>query len=152
MARKDFVITSGMRVDPAPAYKFHVEIQGIIEGWFTECSGLSMEREIFEYKEGGVNDYVHKFPGRTKYSNITLKRGLASSEELWKWYQEGLETGKVKRTNVSIILRDRSGEAIKRWNLESAYPVKWVGPDLKTDSNQVTIETLEIAHHGLTLG
>lgn len=135
------------RTDPMAAFRFGVEIQGILSGLFTECSGLNVERELVEYKEGGTNDYVHKFPGRAKYSNITLKRGVAG-DELWKWFSKGLLDGKIDRPNVSIVLFKADGSQAKRWDLRDPLPIKWSGPELKTDGNQVAIETIEFAHHG----
>jgi phage tail-like protein len=138
------------RVDPTSAFKFGVEIDGLIKGWFTECSGLRIEREVVSHEEGGVNDHVHKLPGRVKQSDITLKRGVAESE-LWAWFQEGLYDGKVKRRNVSIILYNSDRTRAKRWNLRAAYPIEWSGPDLKADNNQVAIETLKLVHQGLDM-
>ena len=94
---------SGMRFDPAPAYLFYVELAGIIVGAFSECSGLSVKRDVETVKEGGVNDYVHKLPGRMTYSNITLKRGLTISRQLWSWMKHGQYGTKVRRINFSII-------------------------------------------------
>jgi phage tail-like protein len=102
-------------------------------------------------EEGGVNDRVHLLPGRNKYSNITLKYGVMQTDELWKWYQEGLLDGKVKRINFTILLRNVKGEVVKRWSVEDAFPVKWEGPSLNVEGNQVAVDTLEIAHHGLKL-
>lgn len=137
-------------VDPTSVFKFGIEIQGVISGWFTECSGLSVKRGTITHKEGGVNDYVHKLPDRVEQSDITLKRGVAGTE-LWGWFQEGLYDGKVKRANMSIILFSNDRAKARRWNLKDAYPVEWTGPDLKTDSNQVAIETLKIVHHGIEM-
>lgn len=144
-------IVSRATEDPLLSFNFGVEIDGIFEGFFMDCSGLQSEREVVEYKEGGENSYIHKFPGQIKYSNIVLKRGITSSNKFWQWYQEGRRDGKVSRRSLSIVLFDAQGKVINRWNVENAYPVKWSGPDLKTDNNNVAIETLELIHHGLTL-
>ncbi len=136
--------------NPLLSFNFALEKEGFIEGFFMECSGLQSEREVEEYKEGGENSFIHKFPGRLKYSNIVLKRGITSSNKLWEWYEKGKEDGKVARKKVSILLLDPKGETVKRWNLEDAYPIKWSGPDLKTDSSNVAVETIELVHHGLT--
>lgn len=141
---------TGDIVNPVSDVRFAIEIGGSIVGWFTECSGLNVQREATAHQEGGVNDYVHQLPGRIKYSNITLKRGI-SDDELWKWFQEGLYDGKVKRQNVSIILFNTDRKKGKRWDLREAFPIKWTGPNLKTDSNGTAIETLEIAHHGFEI-
>ena len=140
------------RVDPFVAFKFHIEIEGIIEAGFLECSGLDVKRKVETYKEGGINNFVHQLPGQIEYSKITLKKGLAVSSKLWDWCQEGLHDGKVKRRNVSIILFDRGGQEAKRWNLEGAYPTAWTGPQLKADTSSFALETLELVHHGLTMG
>jgi len=138
------------RTDPADLiakFRFGVEIQGVVVGWFTECSELSLEREVTPYKEGGVNDYVHQLPNGVSYSAITLKRGLADNA-LWDWFQKGLYDGKVELHNVSIVLYSEDRAETKRWNLVDAYPVKWAGPELKGDSDDLAIETLEIGCGG----
>jgi len=137
------------RKDPYLNYRFRVEIDGIISGGFAECSGLQAETEYEEYREGGVNNYVHRLPKVTKYPNLTFKRGITDSEELWKWYQD-VVMGKIQRKNGSIILLDSEGNEKWRWNFKGAYPVKWTGPDLKADSNTVAFETLELTHTGIT--
>lgn len=137
--------------DPFFAAKFWIEIQGIAKAFFTECSGLSVETEVMEYAEGGLNDFVHKLPGRTKFSNITLKRGWAETDELWKWYADVI-AGKIQPKQVSIILYENKvespGQEKARWSLDRAYPVKWQGPEFRSDSNAVAVETLELAHSG----
>lgn len=137
--------------DPAQAFRFYVELQGVVAAEFLECSGLSMEREVREYAEGGVNGFVHRLPGRVRYSNITLKRGITYSRDLWDWYCRGQHDGRVKYANLSIILGNPEGRKSKQWNVIKAYPVKWTGPSLNTETMQVASETLEIAHHGLEL-
>ena len=149
---QSFVTKGASSADPFPLFKFWVEIQSIIVAEFQECSGLRLERSLEMIEEGGVNDHVHILPGRNKYSNIILKKGMTSSDNLWQWYQIGLYDAKVKRVNFSILLRDLSGSVAKRWNVISGFPVKWEGPQFSSDSNQIAIETLEIAHHGLSLG
>jgi phage tail-like protein len=140
----------GERGDPYLTSHFYVEIQGIEQASFAECSGLSVETEVFEYQEGGLNEYVHKLPGRSKVSNVTLKRGITESTELWDWYRDVVQ-GKVERKNVSIVLYDLEGEEVMRWAFIDAYPVKWSGPGFKADANAITIETLELAHRGMDL-
>ena len=154
MARltQTFVTKGASSPDPHPTFRFWVEIQSIIVADFQECNGLRLERTVEMIEEGGVNDHVQILPGRNKYSNITLKKGVTSSDALWNWYQTGLYDAKVKRVNFSILLLSSTGTTVKRWNVVSGFPVKWEGPQFATDSNQISIETLEIAHHGLTLG
>ena len=133
-----------------PSYRFLVEINSQVEAVFSECSGLSVEVEVKEYEEGGQNMYVHKFPGRLKWTNITLKKGMTDSLALWDWHKETV-AGTMNRKNLSIILMNEAQQEGRRWNVIGAYPVKWTGPDLKVDGNNVAIETLELAHNGFTL-
>jgi phage tail-like protein len=147
-----FAVKKANDPDPFPIFKFWVEIDSIIVAEFQECSGLRMERTVEMIEEGGVNDHVHILPGRNKYSNIVLKKGMVTSDALWNWYQQGLFDAKVKRVNFSILLRDVRGDVAKRWNVLQGFPVKWEGPHFTSSSNETAIETLEIAHHGLTMG
>lgn len=140
-------MTLAERVDPVAGLRFGVEIEGIVVGWFIECSGLSIEREVHPYKEGGLGAYVHQLPGRVKSADITLKRGIAD-RALWQWFRKGLYDLKVERHNVSIILYGADRTEADRWDLTDAFPLKWSGPDLKTDSNPVAVETLTIGQGG----
>ena len=146
---------TGQRVDPFPTFKYYVEVGGYItEAAFAECSGLEMTTDVFEYQEGGVSEYVHKLPGRTKVSNVTLKRGFATSNDLYQWYkdmEDALRQGKeFPYRQVTITLRSTvDQQRLTRWTLDKAFPVKWVGPAVKTDEAAVAIETLEFAHHGI---
>lgn len=149
---QSFVTKGAGDADPALAYKFWVEIKGIVEAEFRDCSGLRLERAVETVEEGGVNDRWTILPGRNKYANIILKCGVLRSDALWKWFQDGLYDGKVKRVNFSILLSGQEGEVVRRWNVKDAFPVKWEGPTLNVESSQVAVETLEIAHHGLTMG
>ncbi len=148
---KSFVTKLAGDANPIPVFKFWIEINGIVEAEFKECSGLRLERRVEEVEEGGVNDYVHILPGRNRYSNIVLKYGTVLSTSVWDWYQEGLYDGKVTRKDFSILLRGIDGQVVKTWNVVKGFPVKWEGPTLNSEASQAAIETLEIAHHGLTL-
>jgi len=136
--------------EPAGDFRLRVEIAGAWAGWFTECSGLGAERETLPVAEGGVNDHVHQLPKGVKHSRVTLKRGLAD-EQLWNWFVEGLYDLKIKRQNVTIALFSTDFSQVKKWDLAEAYPVKWTGPGLKTDGNQVAVEMLELVHNGLRM-
>src|SRR5205809_3613571 len=85
----------GVRFDASPAWKFFVEVQSVIVAEFQECSGLSMEREVMEVKEGGTNDFEWLLPGRIKYGPITLKKGITYNRELWRWFCWGMLDGQV---------------------------------------------------------
>ncbi|HSJ57007.1 MAG TPA: phage tail protein [Anaerolineae bacterium] len=145
---KSFVTKLAKAADPVPEYKFWVEIDGIVEAEFKECGGLSLERDIEEFEEGGVNDHWQILPGATRRANIVLKHGLAQSSELWNWYQAGLHDGKVGRKDFSVLLRGVDGTVVKTWNFTDGFPAKWEGPALNVEQSQVAIETLEIAMGG----
>lgn len=137
--------------DPYPSFRFRIEIDDIIHAQASEVSGLQVETETETYEEGGVNNFVYILPKRTKYQHITLKNGITDLDGMWNWYQE-VVSGDFKRKSGAIILMDTSGKDKWRWNFEKAYPVKWKGPDLKTDSNTVAFETIELAHYGIKKG
>lgn len=139
------------RLDPYINCRFHVEIEGVQEAFFRECSGLEAETEVLSYEEGGVNDHPHKLPGRTKFPNVSLKRGVTDSGALWEWYLKVVQ-GKIERKNISIVLYASEGSEVKRWSFERAYPIKWSGPGLSSEENAVAIETLELAHEGMKVG
>lgn len=137
-------------LDPAAEFRFYVEIDGLVEGAFAECSGMRAEREIITVKEGGLNDRVHKLPGRTSYGEITLRKGVMFSMELWEWYHEGLKDGKVKKRDLTIIHYSSYLNAPARWyDVENAYPVSWEASSLRTDSNQVAIESVTLTFEKL---
>ncbi len=138
----------GKQKDPFPAYAFFVEIDGIAQAAFTECSGLEIQVETMEYKEGGLNSFTHKLPGHVKYTDLVLRHGTAGSDDLWKWYQDVCQ-GKIERKSVSVVLFNTAGEEVRRWNFGDAYPIKWKGPSFKAGSKEAAIDTLVIAHRGL---
>jgi phage tail-like protein len=137
--------------DPALSYKFTVEMDGIAEATFTECEGLKLEREVIEYKEGGTNNFIYKFPGRIKQENIRLRRGVVYSSAFWDWFTYGIRSGKTDRRNLSILVGDPSNKIVQRWDVISAWPVRYEGPELKADSIQAALELIELAHHGIIL-
>lgn len=134
--------------DVTGVFRFMVEIDGLLVGGFTHVSGLEAETEDEEYVEGGLNEYVHHFPVRTRYPKLVLKKGFTSSNELWDWHEQVM-SGKACRKSGSIILLDGKGHELCRWNFYDAYPVKWIGPDLDSVSSRIAIETLEIVHNGI---
>ncbi len=145
------------RVDPYKNYNFKIDCDGIIRGACKECSGLDSTTESIDYREGGENTTIHKLPGKTTFSEVTLKRGITDSDDLWEWRKmvvDGNE-GKGKKTmrrNVSIFLLNDKGEEILRWNLTDAWPSKWEGPSLDATANDVAFETLTLTHEGISRG
>lgn len=137
------------REDPLVGFHFGIEIQGVVSGYFTECSGLGSEQEIIEHKvitESG-QEVVMKLPGRLKWENITLKRGITSTMDIWNWRKQ-VEDGDVDaaRHNGSVVMYDQHLAPVARWNFENAWPVKVSGPQPKADSNEIGVEELTIAH------
>lgn len=138
------------RVDPYATFNFVVEIDNLEVGGFSEVSGLQVEIQTHDYREGGVNDFVHKLPGPAHYpSNLVLKRGLIDAQTLWQWQRDVIQ-GRIERKNGAIVLLDNQREERWRWNFVNAYPVKWTGPTLNASGNNVAIETLELTHGGIT--
>ena len=140
---------TGQRVDPYGNFNFLVEIDGITRAAFHEVSGFDSTIDVVEHREGGENTTVRKLPGMTKHSNIVLKWGLADDADLYNWHRDAVN-GKVQRRNGSIVLLDRQGQERMRWNFVNAWPSKWDGPDFNAEGNDIAIETLELAHEGVT--
>lgn len=137
--------------DPLVSFNFAIEVSGIISGYFTEASGLGSEHEVIEHKimgEGG-QEIVKKIPGRLKWGDITLKRGITSNLDIWEW-RKMVTDGKVEsaRRNGSIMMYDQEGTEIARWNFERGWPSKVSGPSVNTTSNEVGVEEMVITHEG----
>lgn len=115
---------------------------------FSEVQGLDAQTEVEEYREGGLNSYVHRLPKGTRYGTIVLRRGMSSSPELWSWYDQ-TANGVISRKNGSIILLKPNGGELCRWNFFGAFPVRWTGPSLNAASSDVAIESIELAHNGI---
>lgn len=137
------------RVDPYKDYRFHVDIDGIVSSRFLECSGLGSEVAVIEYREGGEpTTAVHKLPGRASYSDITLKRGICESRDLYDWHRAILQ-GQMQRRNGVIRLLDDEGNDVVRWVFREAWPRKWEGPELNALGNEVAIETFVLTCESL---
>lgn len=124
-------------------FNFKVEIEGVTQGAFRNVEGLDSETEIVEYQDG--DDLVlRKRPGRTKFSNVSLKRGYVNSDDLWQWRKKVVE-GKVERKSGSVILCGDDGEEIMRYNFFEAWPCKWKGFSLDGKGTDVNVEEIELA-------
>jgi phage tail-like protein len=122
-------------------------INGATAG-FSEVSGLESKLDIEEFKEGGRNDAILKFPTRGNPSPLTLKRGIARTDELWRWHEDFLD-GRGHRKDGIVTLLDERREPVRAWTFRRGLPAKWTGPSLKASANEVAIESLEIVHEGL---
>jgi phage tail-like protein len=118
-------------------------------GGFSECSGLEMQMTPDEFKEGGNNGFVHKFPTRVTWSNIVLKKGIGASAALWDWHY-GFAVGRGRRRDgVIMLLTDFEQTPNNIWQFRRGLPVKYTGPAMNAAQSAVAIESIEIAHEGL---
>ena len=136
---------------PIPKFHFQVEWGGTKIG-FTEVSGLDVSTDIIEYREGSSPEYHKiKMPGMQKFSNITLKRGTFKGDnDFYNWYNT-IALNTIERRNLVISLLNEKHEPVVVWKVKNAFPVKVQSTDLKADGNEVAIESMEIAHEGLTM-
>ncbi|MDN3514406.1 MAG: phage tail protein [Candidatus Brocadia sp.] len=118
---------------------------------FQTVSGLTVEYDMEEYKEGGENRFVHKLPVRTKYADLVLKRGMLTDSEVIRWFLKAFRDREFKPTEVSIILMNEKSEPLRTWNVAHAIPRKWVVSDLNANENSVVIETMELSYRYFTI-
>jgi phage tail-like protein len=137
----------GKRQDPYLDFRFLVEVDQLIKGGFTQVSGLQAEVDIEEYREGGTNDFFHHLPRGTKYPYLSLKRGLID-HSLGDWHQKA-RNGQIERKTVWVIVLDMQGNEEMRWAIRRAFPVRWLGPEFKANSNSVAVESMELVHQGI---
>ncbi|WP_273480041.1 phage tail protein [Rivihabitans pingtungensis] len=135
-----------------PKFHFSVDIGDQKNLAFQEVSGLDTETQIIEYRAGNSKDFsTVKMPGIKKVGNVTLKKGIfVKDNKFWDWYSQ-ISMNTIKRVPVVIKLLDEKGNPTMVWTLQNAWPTKITGTDLKADGNEVAVETLEIAHEGLTI-
>lgn len=134
-----------------PFTKFRYEVTiGSDKIGFSEVSGYEASIEAVDYREGDANTLNPlKVAGKRSYGNITLKWGVTDSKTLYDWMAKGM-TGEVERKTVAISLKNDAGEAKATWQIVNAFPVKYSGPEFNATSSEVAIETLELAHEGLS--
>jgi phage tail-like protein len=134
---------------PHRNFRFRVEIDGISVASFSEVSGFDATFDVIEYRTGDAPITPRKLSGLVKYGNVTLKWGASDSLELYEWIQGQVE-GEVERKTVTIIAMDEAGEDAASWQLVEAWPVKYTAPDFNGLGSEIALETLELAHEGLT--
>ncbi len=132
------------RVDPYKNFRFLVEIDGIVQAGFSDCTGFGSTIEVIDYREGGEAATVRKLPGKVTYPDIVLKWGVTDSRELYDWHLAAVN-GQIERKNGSVILLDDTGQEKVRWNFFAAWPSKWDGPDFSAKGNDVAIDTLTVS-------
>lgn len=132
------------RKDPYVNFRFLVELDGIVQAGFAECSGFGSQVEVVEYREGGDSSTVRKRPGKVTYPDITLKWGLTDSHELVDWHMTAVHN-QIERKNGSIILLADDGVTeAARWNFFGAWASKLDGPDFNAKGNEIAINTLTV--------
>lgn len=151
--------------DPLSAYRFLVTLDPgdaylppaqaalllvVAAAGFQEVGGLGADLEVTPYAEGGVNDFVHQLPLRHSWSRLTLKRGVVRGLSLWLWYQAGLTGSLGARRDGVIVLQTPRGTPAVAWTFRAGLAAKWTGPTLNAETGAVAVESLEIAHQGLT--
>lgn len=140
------------REDPLVAFKFALEIEGKLSGYFTNVTGIGSETEVIEQKVTGENGetIIQKIPGRHTWTEITLKRGVTSNLEIWEWRKLVVQ-GKVSeaRTNCSIVALSQDNQETARWNFVNAWPTKVTGPEMDSSGANYMVEEISIVHEGL---
>ena len=146
----DFTDNNNSDADPYNNYRFQVEMDGIIVGGFTEISGLRVEADVVEYREGGVNDFTHKFPDHIRGSNVVLHRGLTDYSEFFTWMLESTTTSRAEvQQDILVTLMNKLEQEVWTWEFIDAYPVRWEGPQLLSDGGGVSIELVEFTYERL---
>ncbi|MDO6686765.1 MULTISPECIES: phage tail protein [unclassified Agarivorans] len=136
-----------------PISKFYFQVKWDSEVMaFQEVSGLDVEAQVIEYRAGDSKKFsTVKMPGIQKSGNVTMKKGVYKSDnKFWDWFSQ-IKMNTIKRVPITISLLDETGAPTMVWTLENAWPTKITGTDLKSDGNEVAIETIEIAHEGVTI-
>lgn len=144
--------------DPWGNYRFALIIADEEVGYFSECSGLKTSAEVFEIQEGGLNGRTHKRVGQSKWENIVLRYGTSADNRLLKWRDQYLRDEFTKelrldpvKSSGAIVLMNNAGEVLRRYEFKNAWPVSWEGPSLSSEGSAVAMESIELAHEGLTI-
>jgi phage tail-like protein len=142
---------AAQRNDPYRNFGFLVEIDGLASSAFSEVELPESSIEVIEYREGSDPlSSSRKLPGRVRYGNIVLKRGLTKNNDLWNWWNT-VRNGKADRRDGAVVLLDSERQPVLRWVFRDAWPCKYTAPSLNAQGNDVVIEELELAIEGLEL-
>jgi phage tail-like protein len=133
---------------PFPAYNFKVSVTNVdtgdtVSGSFSEVSGLTVDVQPIEYRDGTDDSTVRKVRGLRKLSNVTLKRGITGHVGFWNWILAGIN-GDVQRQQGYIAMLNEDRAEVMRWNFNHAWPTKYTGPSLNAKNNEIAMETLEL--------
>jgi phage tail-like protein len=137
---------------PLSSFSFQVSWGSQAKIPFQEVSGLETETQVIEYRHSNSPEFsTIKMPGIKKFGNVTMKKGIfAKDNAFWKWYSE-IKMNTIKRVPVVVQLLDEGGNPTMTWTLANAWPTKISAPTLKSDGNEVAIQSIEIAHEGITI-
>ena len=131
-------------------HNFKVSVPGLDIGTFSVCEGLAMEFDVFEWAEGGNNEFIHHLPGRQRYPYLRLAGGMTENKAMQEWFEKTRDQAELKE--VTIELRAQDGQSKRSWTFADAFPIKWSGPRIAADAGGMGVESLEIAHSGLKMG
>jgi phage tail-like protein len=137
------------RQDPYRNFRFRIEIDGVQAAAFSEVTIAATTTDVIEYRDGTDPAAVRKLPGLHRFGNVTLKRGLTQSAELWQWHKQVLSGDPQLRRRVVIVVLDESGNDQVRFVVSDAWPVRYEVGALVAKGNDVAIETLELANEGV---
>jgi phage tail-like protein len=140
-------------LDPTDAYvpaSQALLVPLMVAAGFQEVAGIGAELEVMPYPEGGVNDYTHQLPVRHNWNRLTMKRGVVRDLGMWWWYQAGLTQSLGARRDGMIMMLTAAGTPAVGWIFRAGLAAKWTGPDLNAQEGAVAIESIEIAHQGIT--
>ena len=130
-------------------HNFKLSVPGLAIGTFKVCHGLSMEFEVFEWAEGGNNEFIHHLPGRIRYPYLRLEAGLTEDDAVQKWFWATRQKAELKEITVELQSQDAS--KTRSWTFADAFPIKWSGPTIAAASAAMSEEVIEIAHSGLKM-
>jgi phage tail-like protein len=136
---------------PPVGFHFRVEVLGLDtpksdDMRFVEVGGLSVESGSEEVPEGGENRFVQRYPGRMKYGDLVLKRGLLTASSVWEWARKAIDDLDIEPRDVDVTLLDAEHRPLVTWHVVGAYPVKWALSELNATANAFVVETLTLAY------
>lgn len=137
--------------DPYKNYNFIVEIDGMLAAGYSEVNGIGSEIEVERRTFGGDNSMEYKFLKQAKYSDLVLKKGISDDGSMWEWYEDTVQ-GNITPKNGTIYLYDPGKTKMKSWDFFHAYPIKWEGPGLNGQGNEVATHTLTLTYRQLKKG
>jgi phage tail-like protein len=143
-------------IDYYPPWGFYYKVEFSIskeknDVRFQTVSGLTVEYDLEEFKEGGENRFTHKLPVRTKFADLVLKRGMLTDSEVVRWCLKAFRDREFEPADISIILMNEKSETLRTWNVAHAIPKKWLVSDLNASENGIVVETLELIYRYFTV-